>query len=68
MSRTLVEVFMPDGGSVGIIVPTLELDRMDWTEYLLPLAELVAARHPGAVWMAKPIADDIDDRKAMGVG
>lgn len=67
MARTLIEVATPSGGSIGVIVPTLELDRMDWTEYLRPLAELVAVKHPQACWTARPLADDEDDRAAMGV-
>ncbi|MCA1844843.1 MAG: hypothetical protein LC792_16945 [Actinobacteria bacterium] len=61
----LVEVDL-GGGGVGLIVPWLELDRMEWIEYLRPLADCLAGK-PDAVWTAKPIADDVDDRVAMGL-
>lgn len=65
MSRVLIEIRV-QGGEIGLIVPDLESDRMDWREYLVPLAELLADKRD-AEWTATPIADDVGDREAMGV-
>lgn len=61
--RTLVEVRLP-AGSVGLVVPWMDLARMDWTEYLRPLAELLA-HEPEAEWMFTPISDEVDDKGAL---
>lgn len=66
MSRVLIEGTAPNGAAFGVIVPTMDLDRMDWTDYLRPLADLLA--ECDVTWVCTPIPDDQDDRKAMGVG
>jgi hypothetical protein len=63
--RTLIEVHIPTGGGIGLIVPWMDLERMDWDRYLMPLAELVAAAHPSAEWTFTPIPDDVDDKGAL---
>jgi hypothetical protein len=63
-SRSLVTVRVP-GGSFDLVVPYLDAEAMDWTEYLAPLAELVADQ-PGE-WSAKPIPDDMDDKEAREI-
>lgn len=63
--RTLIEVHTPGGGGIGLIVPWMDLDRMDWWKYLGPLAELVAAAHPDAEWTFTPIPEEISDKSAL---
>lgn len=67
MARTLIEVHTPGGGSIGLLVPWMDLARMDWWEYLMPLAELMAVSHPTAEWTFRPIPDEMSDREAMGL-
>lgn len=64
MARTLIEVRLPDGCVAALIVPWMDLDRMDWTEYLGPLADLLA-HEAEAEWSFTPIPDDIDDKGAL---
>lgn len=54
-----------DGGSVAQIHPVMDLDAVEWSEFFLPLAELVAAAHPEAEWTARPLADEISDKEAL---
>jgi hypothetical protein len=63
--QTLIEIHLPGGGSVGVVVPWLNLDAMDWWEYLEPLAQLVAAAHPQAEWIFTPLADGQTDKGAL---
>jgi hypothetical protein len=62
--RSLVEVHLPSGVSAGLVVPWMDLGLMDWTEYLQPLARLLADQSE-AVWTAEPIPDDTDDKGAL---
>lgn len=55
--KARIEVTM-DGGTVGLITPLLDLEVEDWTTRLRPLAELVHAAHPEAVWRAFLIPED----------
>lgn len=47
-----------DGGSIAQPYPWSDIGVPDWTVFLRPLAELVFAAHPDAVWSAAPIPDD----------
>lgn len=62
--RILLEATF-DGGSVAQIFPTMDLSVMRWTEFFAPLAALVHAAHPDAVWTATPIPDDVSDKGAL---
>jgi hypothetical protein len=62
--RARVEITV-DGGSLGLITPLLDLDVEDWTIRLRPLAELVYAAHPEAVWRAFLIPDETSDKEAL---
>lgn len=62
--RCLIEVHIGSGG-IGVIVPTMDLDRMDWWEYMQPLAELIAEAHPNAEWTFTPIPDEWSDKRAI---
>lgn len=62
--RALVEVTF-SAGTVGMIVPWMELDRMDPLEYLRPLAELLADAQPDAEWSCSLIPDEVDDKSAL---
>lgn len=63
--RSRVEVRIPAGGDVALLVDWMNLHDEAWETRLLPLAELVAQSHPAAVWSAVPIPDDVSDKTAM---
>lgn len=64
MARTLIEVRLPDGCAAALIVPWMDLERMDWQEYLGPLADLLA-HEPEAEWSFTALADDVSDKTAL---
>lgn len=64
MARTLIEVRLPDGCAAALIVPWMDLERMDWQEYLGPLADLLAHEQE-AEWSFIPIPDEVDDKAAL---
>lgn len=63
--RSRVEVRIPAGGDVALLVDWMNLHDEAWETRLLPLAELVAASHPDAVWSAEPIPDEMSDKEAV---
>lgn len=64
MARTLIEVRLPDGCVAALIVPWMDLERMNWTEYLGPLADLLA-HEAEAEWVFTALADDVSDKTAL---
>lgn len=54
-----------DGGSVAQVYPLMDLTTVDWWEFFSPLAELIYAAHPDAVWSAALIPEDVSDKEAM---
>lgn len=62
--RSRVDVTF-SGGGVGLLYEWTDIGVEAWDRALLPLAELVAAAHPEAVWVATPIPDDMSDKEAL---
>jgi hypothetical protein len=64
VTRILIEATF-DGGSIGEVHPAMDLDAVPWHEFFLPLAQLVYAAHPDAVWTCTTLADDETEKHAL---
>lgn len=62
MSRSLVEVTFPNGGTAALVVPWKDLNHEPWQERLLRFAEIVG---PDATWTIRPVEEDETDKHAL---